>query len=94
MFFSPLFRFAFSANLDELKHDSDALAGSIYTGPSMSTLRELTDTVGGRLTGSPAYNRAADWADAKFRSYGLQNVHLESFSMPNGWQRGSAVGQF
>jgi carboxypeptidase Q len=85
--------FAFSSNLDELRHDTDSLAGSIYTGPSMSTLRELTDGIGGRLTGSPAYNRAADWAAAKFRSYGLQNVHLEPFSMPNGWQRGSASGQ-
>ena len=85
---------AFSANLTDLKPETDALAGSIYTGPAMTTLGELTDTVGGRLTGSPSYSRAADWAVAKFRSYRLQNVHLEPFSIPNGWQRGSASGQF
>jgi len=86
--------FAFSANLTDLKPATDAVAASVYTGPSMTTLSELTDTVGGRLTGSPAYNRAADWAIAKFRNYGLQNVHLEPFAFPNGWQRGSASGQF
>jgi hypothetical protein len=85
--------FSFSKNLNELKTETDALAGSIYTGPSMTTLGELTDTVGGRLSGGPAYNRAADWAIAKFRGYGLKNVHLEPFTLPNGWQRGSASGQ-
>ena len=46
--------FAFSANLTDLKPATDAVAASVYTGPSMTTLSELTDTVGGRLTGSPA----------------------------------------
>lgn len=82
-----------AANLDELKSDADALAASVYTGPSMATLRELTDGVGGRLTGGPAYNKAADWAMEKFRSYGLANVHVEPFNMPNGWLRGSASGR-
>ena len=69
------------------------LAGSIYIGPSMTTLRELTDGFGGRLSGSPAYNRAVDWAVAKFRSYGIQNVKTEPFMLPNGWDRGPASGK-
>jgi len=69
------------------------LAGSVYTGPSMETLRELADGFGGRLSGSPAHNRAAEWAAAKFRSFGIQNVRLEPFTMPNGWQRGTAHGE-
>lgn len=88
-----LFSSCFASNVDALKPDADALAGSIFTGPSMATLGELTDTVGGRLTGSPAYNKAADWAMEKFRSYGLKNVHLEPFTLPNGWLRGTASGQ-
>src|SRR5215467_6688602 len=73
-----------ASNVDDLKPDADALAVSVYTGPSMSTLRELTDGVGGRLTGGPAYAKAADWAMEKFRTYGLTNVHVEPFTMPNG----------
>lgn len=76
----------------EMKSTTDRLAASVYTGPSVSTLRELTDTYGGRLTGSPAYQRSADWGAAKFRSYGIQNVRLEPFKIPSGWQRGTASG--
>jgi hypothetical protein len=71
---------------------ADRLAGSIYNGPSMATLAELTDTIGGRLTGSPAYIRSTEWAAAKFRSYGIENVRLEPFTIEAGWQRGPASG--
>ena len=77
----------------EVKETANKLAGSVYTGPSMETLRELSDGFGGRLSGGPAYNRAAEWAAAKFRSYGIANVKLEPFTMPNGWLRGSAHGE-
>jgi hypothetical protein len=77
----------------EVQTTAKQLAGSVYIGPSMNTLRELTDNFGARLSGSPAYSRAVDWAVARFRSYGIQNVHTESFMLPNGWQRGSAHGQ-
>ena len=83
---------AWAQSPSEMKPVTDRLAGSVYTGPSMATLRELTDTFGGRLTGSPAYQRSADWAAAKFRGYGIQNVKLEPFTIPAGWQRGSATG--
>jgi hypothetical protein len=76
----------------EMKIVTDQLASSVYTGPSMATLLELTDTFGGRLTGSPAYQRSAEWAAAKFRSYGIQDVRLEPFTIPAGWQRVSASG--
>ena len=77
----------------DVKETAAKLEASVYTGPSMETLRELTDGVGGRLSGSPAHNRAAEWAAAKFRSFGIQNVKLEPFTIPNGWLRGSAHGQ-
>jgi len=77
----------------EVRDTANKLAGSVYTGPSMETLRELADGFGGRLSGSPAHNRAAEWAASKFRSYGIQNVRLEPFTMPNGWQRGWARGE-
>jgi hypothetical protein len=77
----------------EIKSVTDRLAASIYLGPSMSTLGELADGIGGRLTGSPGYVRSTEWAAAKFRSYGIENVRLEPFPMDAGWQRGTASGQ-
>ena len=74
----------------ELKPATDRLAASIYNGPSMTTLSELADGIGGRLTGSLAYVRSTEWAAAKFRSYGIQNVRLEPFTIAAGWQRGTA----
>jgi hypothetical protein len=76
----------------ELKPVTDRLAASIYNGPSMTTLGDLADGIGGRLTGSPAYVRSTEWAAAKFRSYGIENVRLEPFTIPAGWQRGTASG--
>lgn len=77
----------------DVRETADQLAGSIYTGPAMRTLRELSDGFGGRITGSAAYNNAAEWAAAKFRSYGIQNVRFEPFTIANGWIRGTAQGE-
>ena len=76
----------------DVKPVTDQMEASIYGGPSMKTLGELTDTVGGRLTGSPAYVKATEWAAARFRSYGIENVKLEPFTIDAGWQRGTASG--
>jgi len=84
---------AWSQQPSDLKPVTDQLAGSIYTGPSLATLRELTDGVGGRVTGTPAYVSATEWAAAKFRSYGIENVRLDPFTIPAGWERGSASGR-
>ena len=77
----------------DMQAGANQLTASIYTGPAMRTLRELSDGFGGRLSGSPAYNQAAEWAAAKFRSYGIKNVKLEPFKMDSGWVRGTARGQ-
>lgn len=74
----------------ELKETMGRIAGSIFSGPYMETLEELADTIGPRVTGSPAYNRAADWGAEQFRAAGLTNVHFENFTVANGWQRGPA----
>jgi carboxypeptidase Q len=84
---------AFSQITPELKQTTGRLAGSIFSGPYLETLEELADSIGPRVTGSPAYNRAADWGAAQFRAAGLTNVHFETFTIPNGWQRGPAQAQ-
>ena len=74
---------------------AERLAGSILvSGHSMKYLEDLTDKFGGRLTGSPAYNRSAEWAAGQFRAAGIKNVKLETFTIPNGWERGYAHGRF
>ena len=49
------------------------------------TFNQLTNVIGPRLTGSPAYKRAADWSAAELKRYGLSAVHLESFPFGRGW---------
>jgi carboxypeptidase Q len=51
----------------------------------MLTASELMDRIGPRLTNSANLDRAEDWALAKFRAYGLSNVHREPFDFGRGW---------
>jgi hypothetical protein len=52
----------------------------------METESYLTDVYGPRLTGSPNIKEAADWAQKTMNSWGLANVHLETFPFGRGWQ--------
>ena len=45
----------------------------------MDTLSWLTDRYGPRLTGSPEAQEAADWAVNRLKTYGIHDVHLESW---------------
>jgi hypothetical protein len=56
--------------------------------PLEENLRYLTDTIGGRVTGTPAADRAADWAVQAFRQAGVDEVHTERFTIPIGWTEG------
>jgi len=51
--------------------------------PAMYT--HLTDVIGPRLAGTPAYKKAADWAVARLDGWGLDNVHMESWEFGRGW---------
>lgn len=66
------------------------ISTSVTNGPSPELLRQLTDDIGARLVGSPAYERAAQWAVARFGEAGITNVRSEQFTLPNAWQRGPA----
>jgi hypothetical protein len=43
----------------------------------MDTLENLTDLYGPRLTASPEFQQAADWAMNRLKQYGISNVHPE-----------------
>jgi carboxypeptidase Q len=45
----------------------------------MEHLEYLTDVYGPRLTASPEFNEAADWALKRLQDYGLENAHLEKW---------------
>ena len=50
-------------------------------------LAEVTDTFGPRISGSEALERAIDWAVAKMKEDGLENVRKELVMVPK-WVRG------
>jgi len=51
-------------------------------------LAVLTDTIGNRLSGSAALDRAIEWAVAEMKRDGLDNVHTEKAMVPK-WVRGA-----
>jgi hypothetical protein len=70
--------------------DVDRLVSALIADtPLEADLRSLTDEVGGRATGSPANQRAVEWALARFRSASV-DARAEPFSMPARWQERSA----
>jgi carboxypeptidase Q len=59
----------------------------------MTNLTYLSDVIGPRLTGTAALKKANDWTAEKMKAYGLSNIHLESWELPEGWERGIAHGR-
>jgi carboxypeptidase Q len=51
----------------------------------METMFWLTDRYGPRLTGSPYFEEAGDWAVKELQKYGVSNVHKERFKYGRGW---------
>jgi Zn-dependent M28 family amino/carboxypeptidase len=56
----------------------------------MDNLEYLSDRIGPRMTGSPLLKQANDWTVEMFQKYGLTNVHLEAYTIPHAWIRGTA----
>jgi Zn-dependent M28 family amino/carboxypeptidase len=64
------------------------ITGDIHTSPeAMENLAVLCDDFGSRFGGTAGERLAADFIAAKFKEYGLKNVHLEPFEYL-GWTRG------
>ena len=65
--------------LDEIRNNSEI----------MKNLGYISDTIGHRLTGSKSLEQANNYTADVMKSYGLENVHLEPWEIPLGWQRGT-----
>lgn len=61
-------------------------------GQLKADLTYLADRIGPRLTGTPQLDEASHWTEAQFKSLGLQNAHLEPWTIANRWTRGPAWG--
>jgi len=70
--------------IEQVKKDQDQLKAD---------LAYLTTQIGARLTGSPQLDQSSHWTEQQFKTLGLENVHLESWSIANSWTRGSSSGR-
>lgn len=70
--------------LTQVKSDEDQLK---------KDLTYLTTNIGPRLTGSSQLDQASHWTQDQFKALGLANVHLESWTIANSWNRGTASGR-
>lgn len=71
--------------------DVDRLIGAMLGDtPVSDDLHELTDTIGGRVTGSDANRRAVAWAAEKFQQAEVA-VATEDFVMPRVWDENVAT---
>src|SRR5437764_12855041 len=65
------------------------MAEAAKPSPLEHNLQVLTDEVGGRVPGTPAMQRALEWGQHSFEVAGGENVHLESFTIPQSWAEGA-----
>ena len=94
--FLPLFLFACllpagaaDSSLRHTEADSQALLEQVAHSPFLDrNLRALCDEIGGRMPGTPGMEKAVDWAVQAFREAGVDEVHTESFSIPQSWREG------
>jgi len=56
-------------------------------------LSYLADRIGPRLTGTDKLDQASHWTMEQFKALGLENAHLEPWTIANGWTRGPATGK-
>src|SRR5690349_889880 len=71
-----------------------AIAGQgMMSSEAYDDLEELSDYIGGRVTGSPQAGQAVQWGLQKMRAMGLENVHTEKWQISRGWTRVSAEAE-
>src|SRR6478735_11179400 len=71
-----------------------AIAGQgMMSSEAYDDLEELSDYIGGRVTGSPEAGQAVQWGMQKMRAMGLENVRSEKWQISRGWTRLSASAE-
>ena len=72
----------------DLKTAADLCDKALTDNTAWTTLESLTTEIGGRPIGSPAYDRAKDWALNTLTKLGFSNIKVETFEKDT-WQRGA-----
>jgi len=82
--------FSFAADRDSDRELTDRLiAEALKPSPLETNLRRLADEIGGRVPGTPAFQRAVDWGVAAFKDAGADSVHTEEFAIQHSWEEGA-----
>jgi carboxypeptidase Q len=63
------------------------IGAALTSNKAYARLADLTDHIGNRLSGSPALERAIEWAITEMKKDGLDNVRAEKVMVPH-WVRG------
>jgi carboxypeptidase Q len=67
------------------------ITGAALTGGgALAFLETLTDTIGGRVTGSQQNRAASELILATLKDAGFENAHFEEYPLESRWQRGPA----
>ncbi len=75
--------------LDAYRDPASRLIGEAVSSTfAWDRLAVLTDSIGNRLSGTPALDRAIAWAVTEMNKDGLENVHTEKVMVPK-WVRGN-----
>ncbi|HYL82705.1 MAG TPA: M20/M25/M40 family metallo-hydrolase [Candidatus Angelobacter sp.] len=69
------------------------VGNSMTSGGASAFLESLTDTIGGRITGSPGSQAAAELILKALREAGFENAHFEEYELASVWRHGRATGE-
>lgn len=68
-------------------HIKTLFNSALTDGKSYEWLRDLTQNIGGRLSGSPEAQKAVEWGEKLMKDVGLDSVWLQPVMVPH-WVRG------
>jgi carboxypeptidase Q len=66
---------------------------SLTSNGAMEFLEMLTDTIGGRITGSSGSQQAAELILKNLKEAGFENAHTEEYRLTSTWQHGATAGE-
>jgi Iap family predicted aminopeptidase len=69
------------------------MGAALTRGGALAFLETLTDTIGGRVTGSPENRAASELILATLKEAGFEDAHFEEYPLESRWQRGPATAR-
>jgi carboxypeptidase Q len=66
---------------------------SYLRGGGIDVLEKLTDTIGGRITGTPGSRQAAELILKTLKDAGFDSAHFEEYDLESSWQHHSISGE-